>query len=190
MVTLHRSDRRRTAIATIITIVALPALWLAGRDEADQGGLTPVAAALPGAQGVTAGTTARTAPPATTTTTIPALEPDDTPVFLSGPTAPPSPPAPSTSDPDAPVNQALGQASFRRFDSGLVANLRSAPCQTHLAPAGTRITVTNVNNGRSVRCTNISIEPPAARASLVLHTDALLAIADLVDAPIPVRLSW
>jgi hypothetical protein len=194
MVTLSRSDRRRTAAATIITIVALPALWLAGRDEADQGGLTPVAAALPGV-GAAPPAPRPTPSPTTTrapapTTTIAALVPDDTPVFLSGPTAPPSPPSPSTSDVATATNQALGQATFRRFDSGLVATLRSAPCQTHLAPAGTRITITNVNNGRSVRCTNVSIEPPMGRATLVVHTDALLAIADLVDAPITVRLTW
>ncbi len=158
---LVHADRRRLVFATIITIVALPTLWLMGRDQASDGTLTPVAVAVNGGA----------------------------PVFMAGPTTPPLP-EPAVVSTTAPGEQATGRATFRRWDSTTVAEVRAAPCQTVLAPLGTRLTVTNVNNGRSVRCVNVALEPPPNGALVMLHTEALLAIGDLADAPLPVRVSW
>lgn len=174
---LENADRRRLVVATIITIVALPTLWLTGRDRASDGGLSPVAVA------VNAGAIADVTRQGATSAA------DDTPVFMAGPTTPPAP-EPEVAVPSPPAEQASGRASFRRWKSALVADVRGYPCQTMLAPVGTRLTVTNVNNGRSVRCVNVAMEPPGSGVIVTLHTDALLAVGKLADAPLPVRITW
>lgn len=158
---LEIADRRRLVFATIITIVALPTLWLTSRDEASDGTLNPVAAAVNGGS----------------------------PVFMVGPTAPPVP-EPEVATPAPVADQVTGRATFRRWDSATVAQLRNYPCHTTVAPVGARVTVTNVNNGRSVPCVNTGAETAATNAIIVLHTEALLSIGDLADAPLPVRVTW
>jgi hypothetical protein len=49
--------------------------------------------------------------------------------------------------------------------------------------------VTNLDNSRFTTCT-ASISPAGILDSVVMHTDAFLVIADLVDAPVPVVISW
>ncbi len=158
---LETADRRRLVAATIVTIVALPTLWLTSREEAAEGAIPAVAAATPGAA----------------------------PVFMAGPTTPPTP-LPEVVTSHVTAEQATGRATYRRWSSRTVADLRAHPCQTMLAPLGTRLTVTNVNNGRSVRCVNVVLEPPPGGALVVLHTEALLSIGKLADAPLPVRVTW
>jgi hypothetical protein len=160
-VNLEYVDRRRLVFATIITIVALPTLWLTSRDQASDGTLQPVAAAMNGGA----------------------------PVFMAGPTTPPAP-EPEIALASPPTEQATGRATFRRWDSSTVATIRASPCQTAVAPLGSRLTITNVNNGRSVRCVNMVLDTPPDGALVVLHTDALLAIGELADAPLPVRVNW
>ncbi len=77
---------------------------------------------------------------------------------------------------------AKGNASFIRWPQTF--GLR--PCATPLALIGAKIEVRNLNNGRSVKCENVSIQSLAAGISIVIHTDIFLEIADLVDAPLPV----
>jgi hypothetical protein len=62
-------------------------------------------------------------------------------------------------------------------------------CQVKDAPFGSKVTVTNLDNSRSTTCT-ASISPAGILDSVVMHTDAFLVIADLVDAPVPVVISW
>ena len=52
------------------------------------------------------------------------------------------------------------------------------------------ITVTNTDNGLSTTCTNTLDVAKPADADIVIDTNVYVAIADLVDAPVPVRLSW
>jgi len=184
-VQLDIADRRRMVFATIVTIVALPTLWLTGRDDASDTGLTPVAVALNGPSVADAARGTTTTTVATSTTALGS----DEPVFMAGPTTPPVP------EPDvvmaAPsAEQAAGRATFRRWDSTAIATLRAHPCLTFVAPLGARITVTNVNNGRSVTCVNTPAEQPPQNAMIVLDTEALLRIGELADAPLPVRVSW
>ena len=176
-VQLENADRRRLVVATIITIVALPTLWLTGRDRASDGVLSPVAIAVNG--GAVADVTRHGATSAA----------DDTPVFMAGPTTPPVP-EPEIVTPTPRAEQASGRATFRRWDSTTMSDVRGYPCQSVLAPIGTRLTITNVNNGRSVRCVNVLLEPPTGGAIVTLHTDALLAIGKLADAPLSVRVTW
>lgn len=179
------ADRRRMVFATIVTIVALPTLWLTSRDEASDGSLTPVAAAVNGRPIAEAarGSSATTLPTSTSVVL------GDEPVFMAGPTTPPVP-EPEVVSPVPSSEQASGRATFRRWDSATVTQLRAYPCQTFLAPPGSRLTVTNVNNGRAVRCVNVAAEVPPQDAIIMLHTEALLAIGELADAPLPVRVTW
>ena len=78
---------------------------------------------------------------------------------------------------------AKGVASFIRWPQTF--GLR--PCATPLALIGAKIEVRNLNNGRTVKCENVSIQSLAAGISIVIHTDLYLEIADLVDAPLPVE---
>lgn len=62
-------------------------------------------------------------------------------------------------------------------------------CVATPAPFGRRVRVMNLNNGRSVTC-RAAISPVGAPVEVVLHTSAFVQIADLVNAPIPVEISW
>jgi hypothetical protein len=168
---MNAYDRRRLVLASIFTVVALPALWVINRNDQS-------AAPKVGAAGV-APVGANTAPPTS------AYKPDP-PIFLDGPANGVGPAVVDIVVPRAPTDtEATGRASFRRF-----ADASNNPCSTALAPWNARITVTNLNNGQSTTCVN-SISPPLpAGVDIVLHTELFTTIADLTDAPIPVRLSW
>jgi hypothetical protein len=77
----------------------------------------------------------------------------------------------------------VGTASYR---SSL---LSDDVCQVKDAPVGVKVTVTNLDNNRSVTCRS-SVSPAGIVESVVLHTDAFLSIADLADAPVPVEIRW
>ena len=165
-------DRRRLVLASIFTVVALPALWIINKDDADS------AAPAVGAAGVPR--VGATKAPSTTAYT------PDPPIFLNGP---PSGASPAVVEiiipPGPPATEATGRASFRRFDDP-----SKRPCATALAPWGTTLTVTNTDNGQTTTCFN-SISPPLpAGVDIVLHTDVFTSISDLADAPVPVRISW
>jgi hypothetical protein len=57
-------------------------------------------------------------------------------------------------------------------------------------PAGAIVTVTNVNNGRTVKCTSVYslLVPPGM--TIMLHNSVFTDIADLNDAPLPVKITW
>ena len=50
--------------------------------------------------------------------------------------------------------------------------------------------VTNLNNGRKLECNNVSIQSLPGGNIILIHTDVFLEIADLIDAPIPVQISF
>ena len=54
----------------------------------------------------------------------------------------------------------------------------------------TVITVRNLNNGRKVVCTNLNAVYVPPGFDIVLSLGAFTYIADLVDAPLPVELTW
>jgi hypothetical protein len=162
------ADRRRITFAVILTLIALPAMWWMGRSDE------------PG----TAGTAAAESPVATSGP--PATYEPEPPVFLGG--EPPLPP-PAVIEVDTPPaadgHGFDGRATFQRLGSP-----ENTSCATPLAPAGSTLTVTNIDNGLHVTCYNsASVEPPAG-TDLVVHTDLLARICDLADAPVPVRVSW
>ena len=167
-------ERRRLVVATAFTLVALPSIWLFDRDEPGVRGSSSVAAA-----GVD------TPDPAASAST-PTTEPER-PVFLDNTAVVVAPAVIDVALPDAPgEREAMGKATYRRYLDSTI----DRPCTTYLAPSGATVTVTNIDNGLSITCTNTLTVSKPADADIVMHTDVYVAIADLVDAPIPVRLSW
>ena len=160
------TERRRLAIALIVTVIAIPALMLSGGSSDDPGESSSNVAVA----------------------TIPLnddTEPLD-PAFL--PTPDPSTtvgPITVNVPPPATGTHVKGEASFIRWPSELTKN--KTICATPHAKIGTEITVTNLDNGRTLTCMNATTE---SRGSLVIIIDAdrFIEIADLVDAPIPVEI--
>lgn len=174
-------DRRRLSFAALLTLIALPALWVISRDGA-QTTTSPTAGAVgvqtPSLDGE------RNAQNATTTTEYVPRPP----VFLDGDVLSASAAAPPVQIQRGTVqqgNQVTVQATFRRYS-----NPSNHPCTTPYAPGNAEITVRNVANGQEVTCrNNLSADVPAG-IGLVLHTDLFASISNLADAPIAVQLSW
>lgn len=165
-------ERRRLALATAFTLVALPAIWLFDRDD-------PTATPNVAAAGVPA---LEPAVPSVAATTEP-----EAPIFLDNTVAVVAPAVIDIALPDPPGDdEATGDASYRRF----VEPPTPRPCATPLAPSGAVVTVTNVDNGLSTTCVNtLGVSTPPATV-IAIDTDVFTEIADLVDAPVPVRISW
>jgi hypothetical protein len=169
------TDQRRLAVAAAITVIALPSLWLMSRN--DETGAPNVA---------TAGVAISPESGSATTVGQGAGDPMGSPgaAYLDGPPAATSPGVINIASPsDDPGTSVSGTASYR-------SSLHSkGVCQVNDAPFGVRVTVTNLDNSRSVSCT-ASISAVGILDSVVMHPDAFLKIADLADAPVPVEISW
>jgi hypothetical protein len=164
---MRAHDRRRLVLAAALTVAAVPALWILDRDDAADDGATttvPAAGALP------------------STSAEPPV-----PVFLDN-TTPVVPPAViDIAVPDGPSSrEARGNATFKRYIDIPVAR----PCTTKLAPTGVELTVTNIDNGLSTTCTNTRSVSVPPGADIAIDTQVYILIAELVEAPVPVRLTW
>ena len=170
---MNSYDRRRLTLATIFTVAALPALWIINRNDAGSAAPTLGAAGVPHVGANEAPSTSAYTP--------------DKPVFLNGPPAGADPAVVDIIIPPGPsATEATGRASFRRY-----ADATNRPCTTALAPWGSVLTVTNTDNGQTTTCVNsFSPNPLPAGVDIVVHTDLFTSISDLVDAPVPVRISW
>jgi hypothetical protein len=163
-------DRRRTTFAVILTVVALPALWAINRDEPSN---APTAAA-----GV--------AVPAAAATATPDTYVPQSPVFLDGAAPPPPPVVIEVDQPPASDGTAFdGRATFRRMGAA-----DSTACSSGHAPRDHTLTVTNIDNGLSLKCSNTGAVQPPAGTDIVIHTELFATICDLADAPVHVRVTW
>jgi hypothetical protein len=167
------AQRRRVALAAAITVIAAPAAFLLNRggDEPATVSNVTVVGTLPGDSG----------PPATAPVATDVM--GTTPVaYLDGTAAPRDEDLATIAIPRLP--QAInGTASFRR-------NIRSTTaCQVKGVRFNTAVTVTNLDNSRSVQCI-ASVGGAEPDEDVVLHADAFLQIADLTDAPVPVQITW
>ena len=56
-------------------------------------------------------------------------------------------------------------------------------------PVGTRINVENTDNGKSIECTvaRDDLQPDIA---IVMDSTLFVQLADMADAPIPIRIRW
>ena len=166
---LSRIDRNRMTVALVSTAIAFPLIFMA--------------------TGRSGSATEPSVVDVTTTTYDLGLALDsqvDAPANLDGPVS-------------ADQN-GQGQIAFPADNSGRmvrgIATYRRLPdsvktgCATNLVPLGATITVRNLNNGRKTTCQNINIGPTSGSFDITLHTGVFEAIAELVDAPLPVELTW
>jgi hypothetical protein len=165
-------ERRRIVLASALTLVALPAIWLLDRDD-------PAASPNVAVVGVPAPNVTAVATPATASPEMPVfLDPDGAaqaaPVVASAATAAP-----------ASTNEITGMGTFKRFEGATVPS-----CTVPTAPSRALITVTNVDNGLSLTCTNNLGITTLAGVIVTIDTDVYVTIADLVDSPVPVRVDW
>jgi hypothetical protein len=169
------------ALASVLTVAAFPAVWLANKDgEAGTAGRPNVAAVgLPAGSGTATEQTA---------TTLVSADPmgEVGPLYLS--TTPPRPPSEPIevafgSDEDqllararAPYRAAVGRAA-----NGDVA------CWYNGIPGGEYITVLNPANGRSIQCwTVLRADDPSGE--VVLSPSVFGELADPTDAPVHVEI--
>ena len=108
------------------------------------------------------------------------------PINLDGPLAQqPTGSAPIAYPGPGEMNRVNAKASYMRFP-----DYNSAICYASVAPLGAELTIVNLNNGRSINCTNVFAVMLPSGADVVIHTPLYLQIANLVDAPLPVTVSW
>ena len=162
------AERRRLVVAAVITLIAVPAFLLLSNNSSSSVNTTSTLA------------TAVSVAPTESEPAEPAFLPEN-----NGSQVPeiitvnvPAPPSGSN---------VKGTASYIRWQGDLL-GLR--PCATPHALIGAIITVTNLNNGRSLECNNVSIQALPGNNIILIHTDVFLEIADLIDAPIPVNISF
>lgn len=176
------AQRRRVALAVAVTAIAAPAALLFDRGpaEPEQVQTTVVGSVVSDA----------TIPPAI-------AAPDRSTSQATDPmgTAPAAFLEPSgTAAPDEPATIAIprlpdaveGTATFTRSITKITS------CQVDAdvgVPFGGSLTVTNLDNSRSVQCIN-EVGGSEPRHEVVLHADAFAQIADLTDAPVPVHITW
>ncbi len=163
-------------MAAAVTAIALASLWLISRsDRTDVSAPPPVATAASddgGAVGVDAPI-------------------GDDLLGSSGAAYLDVAPAPSTTDvvpvavPPAPkgvIN--AGSATYRSDLSDPIG------CLVVGAPYNRTITITNLDNNRSVECQASVVQSEPPLDDVILPTAMFLEIADLTDAPIPVEINW
>lgn len=167
---METSQRRRVAFATALTIVALPSIWLLGRDD-------PSMAPNLAAAGVPT-------PKADDATGDETLTPE-VPVFLENTLVVPPPFIDDAATPP-PTTRAtrLGDASHLQYPGS------EPTCTAPTVPGGATITVINVDNGLSVVCKNQLGTNIPYGILIALDAELFVQIADLVDSPVPVRISW
>jgi hypothetical protein len=170
---LNDTDRRRLIAATVLTMVALPALWWANTSE--NSSTSPNLAVAGIDPGVDAPTAAAPQP-----ATDDGLE-GEAPVFLEGPASAAGAGQAEIAIPAKPLIDGVpAEATFR-------SNLVDGTCIVAGMTSGSRVTVVNLANNRSVSCTTI-LAPGNLPGDLVMSTNSFAGIADLTDAPISVEI--
>lgn len=173
------SDRRRTTVLLILTIIALPAIFFVTRadDPASDALIDPATGEviIVDDDALAASDNGPSRPPLVAS--------DAEPAFLEGPAADPNSNVAEVAIPARPQTAPVRlDASYR----SAVAGQRS--CLVKDLPSGLTVTVTNRDNGRSITCVT-TIAPFSQTAAIVLHTDTFSLLADLTEAPITVELT-
>ena len=165
-------QRRRIVVLTVITIILVPILRSCKGNDSSEPTSTPT----------TIAPAYNTIAPSSG---VVSDEESPAPIILGGP-------APIVQDGSAqiayPAVETSGVqliASFSNFD-----NAPDVVCFVPAAPFGISLTIKNINNGRTTKCTNVYREIMPAGATALLHTKVFERISNLVDAPIPVNVSW
>jgi hypothetical protein len=158
----------------VITLLALPTIWLANRDEGGHGSARPNVAVVgidPGEAGVeTPGSAADQFDPMGDPGVM-FLDPRTTLV------APDSVAVVVGTSPDEQV--ATGRGTYRR-------SVAPGTCMFNGIRGGESVTVVNVANGRSVTCTTSPYESTGSDV-LIMNTAMFQRIADLTAAPVHIE---
>ena len=166
---LSRTDKNRLTVAAVATGLLLPILFIASGQSADS--IEPDVTVAP------------------TTTIDTGLSTDNTadaPANLEGPVAVESNGQKDIAYPAGNTSQSFrGTASFKRFPESATTG-----CATNRAPLGASITVRNLNNGLKTTCLNINIGPISNTFDIIINLGVFEKIAELIDAPLPVEMSW
>lgn len=175
---MHVYERRRLAVVAVLTLVAVPAVF-----ALDRGGDSS-AEDIPGA--VVPDEAEQSLNDLAVDVVVDSIAPE-IPVFLDNEVQVPAPAVIDIARPPGPgATEATADVTFKRY----VEPPWPRPCSTRLAPSGATITVTNLDNGMSTTCKNtLGVSIPAG-SDMALDTDLFIGIADLVDAPVPVRITW
>jgi len=176
------AQRRRVALALAITVILVPAAFLLNRDSTN-GAASPTntyvgTVVIPGQATVATTLPAPDEPAATD-----AMGTTDV-AYLDG-TVPPEQDDPTSIKIPRPAESITGSATFSR-DIG-----NPKACQVRdlaAVPFNSTVTVTNLDNSRSVQCVASVTGTPDE--SIVLNADAFLQIGDLTDAPLSVKITW
>lgn len=175
------AQRRRVAFALAITVILVPAALLLNRGgDADTTGPTGTLVGtvqIPGQPAVT-GDDGRDPGATDPMGTTPAA-------YIEG-TLPQQADDPATIAIPRVGRSIKGSATFSRSISD------PAACQVRdlvSIPFNSPVTVTNLDNSRSVRCI-ASVGGPAPDEDVILNADAFLQIGDLTDAPLSIELTW
>jgi len=177
---LTDTDRRRLLAATALTLLALPALWWANTSEDSSAPNLAVAgldADIDADIDIADATTQTDASP-----TIPdAATRDVAPVFLDGPSSAAGAGQSEIAVPAPPLIDGItARAIFR-------SNVPASTCIVPGVTTGSRVTVVNLANNRSVTCTSV-LPPGDSPGDVVLAKTTFAAIADLTDAPVLVEI--
>ena len=174
-------------LLAIITAACTPLLLNASK------GATPASAPTPG--GVNLATEIRSGDPASTV----AAEPTSTASTSSTSLQYPFLVGPSTTQPAAPVligvpapapgNVYQGLALYRTFPVNWQ-NLPRPCLVDKVAPSGTTITITNLNNAKTTTCI-VATQAALPEGHVVALSEKVFAeIADITESPVPVRISF
>lgn len=172
------SDRRRSVLLGMLTVITVPAIYLATRsDPADTVSSTDPVTGIEIDAGRD-GSLADSRPNRPPTSLF-----DDDPVFLDGPLVDANPGVAEVAIPARPATAPMQMsASYRSNVNGL------RTCLIRALPSGRTVTVKNLDNGRSISCVT-AISPATQTADVVLNTATFSLLADLTEAPITVELT-
>ena len=161
------SERRRTILLGILTLIAVPAIFFATRDD----------------DAVSDGSDAELVVGDNGPSRPPLVATDAEPTFLDGPAADPNPGVAEIAVPPQPETDPIRlSASYRSS----VAGVRS--CLVKELRSGLTVTIENLDNGRSISCVT-SVAPFTQTEDVVMHTDTFRLLADLTEAPINIELT-
>ena len=162
------AERRRLVVAVALTVILLPFMFIGGGKSSESSD-DPAVSSTQVAPGVASDT-----------------EPAN-PAFLPVEGNSAVPEIITVNVPAPPSGTIIkGNSTFIRWPQTM--GLR--PCATPHALIGAVVTVRNLNNGRTLICDNVSIQALTAGNVIVVHTELFTEIADLVDAPVPVEISF
>ena len=84
-------------------------------------------------------------------------------------------------------NNTVGKASYQSLTGS---SLWARPCTFPGAPVNSTVRVMNLDNGKLTSCTVVSNRPPSNGMTIILDSNVFRDVADLLEAPIPVRVIW